>query len=342
MEHDSEHRPEEPVRRSGGEAASIADVGALPDTVLTLQRQAGNRAVVDALGLQHRRLARQVPSWTFSPLKPAPPDLRPWDSPDPAVRARWEQDMRWIANRPSWVTVTVNASGLKNAVQTAVTAPPTQGPAAPAQSPAAPSQTQPPATGPSQAQPAANQPAPATAATVATPSPPVKGVQVAVQYGVAAEAHTKQAGAGADPNASQTDYQSSAQVALTVVYHDDDKPGWEWSTQFQVAWSDTTFLRSLSPTALQSVQIGSQIAYVIPLWNNVQAQIFGQVMFGVQADGRPTAQVSGGGQLQLKIGKGFSLFLQGGVGATQGSGAGNAPNYTGDSSVQGGIIYQWP
>ena len=76
----------------------------------------------------------------------------------------------------------------------------------------------------------------------------------------------------------------------------------------------------MSPTALQSVQVGSQLAYVIPLWNNVQAQIFGQVMFGVQADGRPTAQVSGGGQLQLKLGKGFSLFLQGGIGATQGSG----------------------
>lgn len=332
MEFDSEHRAEEPARRTGGDAATVTDADGLSARVLTLQRQAGNRAVARALGGQGRTLAREAP-WSFSPLKPAPPELRPWESPDPAVRARWEQDMRWIANRPSWVKVTVNASGLKDAVQTAVTAPPAQTQPAPAQ---------PPATGPSQAQPAGSQPAPATVATVATPSPPVKGVQVAVQYGVAAEAHTKQGGPGADPNASQTDWQSSAQVALTVVYHDDDKPGWEWSTQFQMAWSDPTFLRSLSPTALQSVQIGSQVAYVIPLWNNVQAQIFGQVMFGVQADGRPTAQVSGGGQLQLKIGKGFSLFLQGGIGATQGSGSGNAPNYTGDSSVQGGIIYQWP
>ena len=342
MEFDSEHRAEEPARRTGGDVAAVTDADALSARVLTLQRQAGNRAVVDALGLRQRTLAREVP-WSFSPLKPAPPELRPWESPDPAVRQRWEEDMRWIANRPSWVMVTVNASGLKEAVQSAVTAPPAQSP--PAQTQPAltqPAPAQPPATGPSQAQPAANQPAPEPVATVATPSPPVKGVQVAVQYGVAAEAHTKQGGAGADPNASQTDYQSSAQVALTVVYHDDDKPGWEWSTQFQVAWSDPTFLRSLSPTALQSVQIGSQVAYVIPLWKNVQAQIFGQVMFGVQADGRPTAQVSGGGQLQLKIGKGFSLFLQGGIGATQGSGAGNAPNYTGDSSVQGGIIYQWP
>lgn len=340
MEFDSEHQAEEPVSHTAGAARTVADAGGLGDKVLALQRQAGNAAVVRALGLQGRTLAREVP-WSFSPFKPAPPpDLRPWESPDPAVRARWEEQVRWIANRPSWVTITVTASGLKDAVQKAVTAPPAQTQSPPAQSPS--SQVQPPATGPSLAQPAANQPAPATVGTVATPSPPVKGVQVAFQYGVAAEAHTKQGGAGADPNASQTDYQSSLQAALTVVYHDDDKPGWEWSTQFQVAWSDPTFLKSFSPTALQSVQIGTQVAYVIPLWNNVQAQIFGQVMFGVQADGGPTAQVSGGGQLQLKLGKGFSLFLQGGVGATQGSGSNNTPNYTGDASVQGGIIYTWP
>lgn len=327
MELDAEHESEAAVRRAG-DARSPTEAGTVSDRVLALQRQAGNAAVVRALGLQGRTLARDV--WSFSPLKPAPPELRPWESPDPAVRARWEADLRWIANRPSAVTVTVTASGFKDAVQTAVKAPPAQDQPAP---------VQPPATGPTQAQPAADQPAPAPAATA---KPPVKGVQVAVQYGVAAEAHTKQGGSGADPNASQTDWQSSAQVALTVVYHDDDKPGWEWSTQFQVAWSDTTFIRSLSPTALQSVQIGSQLAYVIPLWNNVQAQIFGQVMFGVTPDGRPTAQASGGGQLQLKIGKGFSLFLQGGIGATQGSGPGNAPNYTGDASVQGGVVYQFP
>lgn len=328
MEFDSEQQSEEAVRRTGGDARVVSDAAGIGDRVLALQRQAGNAAVVRALGLQGRTLAREP--WTFSPLKPAPPDLRPWESPDPAVRARWEQELHWIESRPSWVKITVTASGLRDAVQTAVTAPPAQNQPAP---------VQPPATGPTQAQPAADQPAPAPAATA---KPPVKGVQVAFQYGFAGEAHTKQGGQGADPNASQTDYQSSAQAALTVVYHDDDKSGWEWSTQFQIAWSDGTFLRSLSPTALQSVQVGSQLAYVIPLWNNVQAQIFGQVMFGVQADGRPTAQVSGGGQLQLKLGKGFSLFLQGGIGATQGSGPGNAPNYTGDASVQGGVIYTWP
>ncbi len=347
VEFDSERRSEDAVKRTEGDARSLAnavglgarpvsEVGGLGAQVLALQRQAGNAAVVRALGLRQRTLAREVP-WTFSPLKPAPPDLRPWESKDPAVRARWEQEMAWIASRPSWVKITATASGLKDAVPTAVSAPPAQAPATPGPTPSTP--VQPPATGPSQAQPAADQPAPTAAATA---KPLVKGVQVAFQYGFAGEAHTKQGGAGADPNASQTDYQSSAQAALTVVYHDDDKPGWEWSTQFQVAWSDATFLRSLSPTALQSVQIGSQLAYVIPLWNNVQAQIFGQVMFGVQADGRPTGQVSGGGQLQLKLGKGFSLFLQGGIGATQGSGPGNAPNYTGDASVQGGLIYTWP
>lgn len=54
------------------------------------------------------------------------------------------------------------------------------------------------------------------------------------------------------------------------------------------------------------------------------------------------ARAQGGGQLQVKVGKGFSLFLRGGVGGTQGSGPGNAPNYTGDASVQRGIIYQLP
>jgi hypothetical protein len=56
-----------------------------------------------------------------------------------------------------------------------------------------------------------------------------------------------------------------------------------------VAWSDSGLLRSLSPTALQSVQIGSQ-------------------------QGR----------------------------STEGSGRGNALNYTGDASLQGGVIYQFP
>jgi hypothetical protein len=239
--------------------------------VLALQRRAGNAAVVRALARQSRTLARDQP-WTFNPLGATQPDLRPWDSKDPAVRARWEQDMHWIMSRPTWVKVTVTAAGLKDAVQKPVTVAEAQ-----AQSPPAP--VQPPPTQPAQAQPA---PAP-----VPTSNPAVKGVQVQVQYGVAGEAHTKQAGPGADPTAPQTDWQSSAQVALTVVYHDDDKPGWEWSTQFQVAWSDTGFLRSLSPTALQSVQIGSQLAYVMPLWKNVQLQIFGRVMFGVTQDGKP-------------------------------------------------------
>lgn len=65
-------------------------------------------------------------------------------------------------------------------------------------------------------------------------------------------------------------------------------------------------------------------------------------MLGVTPDGRPMARAQGGGQLQVKVGKGFSLFLRGGVGGTQGSGPGNAPNYTGDASVQRGIIYQLP
>jgi hypothetical protein len=331
MEFDSERQPEDPVRRTGGDARSASDAVGLAARVLALQRQAGNAAVVRALALQRRTLARDQP-WMFNPLQPRQPDLRPWDSRDPAVRARWEQDMRWITSRPSWVKVTVNAAGLKDAVQKPVTA-------SEAQAQNSPAPVQPPPTSPAQAQPAADQPAPAPAATS---NPPVKGVQIQVQYGLAGEAHTTQGGPGADPKAPQTDWQSSAQVALTVVYHDEDKPGWEWSTQFQVAWSDTGLLRSLSPTALQSVQIGSQLAYVIPLWNNVQLQIFGQVMFGVTPDGRPVAQAQAGGQLQVKIGKGFSLFLQGGLGGTKGSGPDNAPNYTGDASLQGGIIYQWP
>jgi hypothetical protein len=332
MEFDSERKPEELVPRTGGGARSPADASTLGARVLALQRQAGNAAVLRALGLKGRTLARDDQPWTFNPVQPKPPDLRPWESKDPAVRARWQEDMRWIANRPSWVKVTVTAAGLKDAVQKPVTAAEAQ-----AQNPPAP--TQPPPTQPAQAQPGATQPAPAP---VATSTPPVKSVQVQVQYGLAGEAHTKQGGPGADPTASQTDWQSSAQVALTVVYHDDNKPGWEWSTQFQVAWSDTNVLRAMSPTALQSVQIGSQLAYVIPLWNNVQLQIFGQVMFGVTPDGSPVAQAQGGGQLQVKIGKGFSLFLQAGVGGTEGSGPHNAPNYTGDASVQGGIMYQWP
>ena len=90
MEFDSEQQSEEAVRRTGGDARVVSDAAGIGDRVLALQRQAGNGAVVRALGLQGRTLAREP--WTFSPLKPAPPDLRPWESPDPAVRARWEQD----------------------------------------------------------------------------------------------------------------------------------------------------------------------------------------------------------------------------------------------------------
>ncbi len=331
VEFDSERQPEDLVRRTRG--GSATDAPALGARVLALQRQAGNAAVVRALGLQRRTLARDQP-WTFNPLKPTQPDLRPWESKDPAVRARWEEDMRWLQNRPNSVKITVTASGLKDALQKPATPAEAQ-----AQNPPAP--VQPPATQPAQAQPAADQPAPAPAATAATSGPTVKGVQIQVQYGMAGEVHTKQSGPGADPKASQTDWQSSAQVALTVVYHDGDT-GVEWSNQFQVAWSDTDVLRAMSPTALQSVQIGSQLAYVMPLWKNAQLQIFGQVMFGVTPEGRPTAQVQGGAQIQMKIGKGFSLFIQGAGGGTKGSGPQNAPNYTGDASLQGGIMYSWP
>jgi hypothetical protein len=223
------------------------------------------------------------------------------------------------------VTVTVTASGLKDAAKTIVAAPP-----APSNADAL---TAPPATDGTQA--------PQTV-PVANTNPPVKGVQIQVAWGLAAERHTKPVGPGAGKDESpSSDYQSSAQVALTVVYHDDDKPGWEWSTQFQVNWSDATVLRAMSPTSLQNIQIGSQLAYVLPLWKNVQWQIFGQIMMGVGPDGKPVAQASAGGQFQWKLGKGFSLFLQGNVGGTENSGPGNRPSYTGDESVQGGVMYSW-
>jgi hypothetical protein len=92
------------------------------------ERQAGNAAVVRAL--QRRTAGRDRP-WTFSPIAPKPPDLRPWEGKDPAVRARWEEDLRWITNRPNWVKVTVNAKGLEDVAQKPVTASQAQAQVAP-------------------------------------------------------------------------------------------------------------------------------------------------------------------------------------------------------------------
>jgi hypothetical protein len=312
----------------------------LNERVLALQRRAGNGAVLRALGLESRRtLARDplppIPDWTFSPTGSPPIDLYPWLSKDPVKRERAQQDLLWATQRPSAVRIDVTASGLDTARKTYLSTPPAPAPSAPATTdPSTPSPT-------SSATPDAGQGQPQTV-PVATSHPEVKDVQVQVSWGLAGEGHTKPTGPGAgkDDHAT-TDWQSSAQVALTIVYHDKDKAGLEWSTQFQVNWSDTNVLRAMSPTALQNIQIGSQLAYVIPLWNNVQAQIFGQIMFGVGPDGKPVAQAAAGGQLQLKLTDHLSLFLQGNVGGTQNSGDRNAPSYTGDASLQGGVIYQW-
>ena len=309
--------------------------------VLGLQRQAGNAAVVRALGLAPTRALARDPEpagsstpWTFSPLKPgaapsAGPDLYPWLNKDPAKRAQAEQDLLWAAERPTKVLITVSASGLSQANKSVVDKPPPApdaGSSPPAASTPTSAATPPPTTSTD-----VNAPAPQTVPVVAG-HPEVKGVQVQVSWGLAAERHTAPAGGGGSPT---SDWQSSAAVALTVVYHDDDKPGWEWSTQFQVNWSDAKVLRAMSPTALQNIQIGSQLAYVLPLWKNAQWQIFGQIMMGAGPDGKSVAQAAAGGQLQIKLGKGFSLFVQGNVGTTNTQGSG----VTGDASVQGGVIY---
>jgi hypothetical protein len=351
-DHDTERsqRTADELRRTAPVAAAPVTVN---DRVLALQRQAGNGAVLRALGLDSgRRLARDpapsagttpaaaggpvpgIPAWTFSPTKPTAPDIYPWLSQDPAKRQRAQDDLLWAAERPNAVTITVTASGLQNASKTYLATPPAPAPSGPgSSSPQTPT--------PTSSAPDGGLGQPQTV-PIATAHPEVKDVQVQATWGLAGEGHTKPTGPGVgkDDHAT-TDWQSSAQVALTVVYHDKDKPGWEWSTQFQVNWSDSTVLRAMSPTALQNIQIGSQLAYVIPLWNNVQAQIFGQVMFGVGPDGKPVAQAAAGGQLQVKVTDHLSLFLQGNVGGTQNSGDRNAPSYTGDASLQGGVIYQF-
>jgi hypothetical protein len=352
-DHDTDRRRGNPaeLRRTAAVAGVAVSVN---DRVLALQRSAGNGAVVRALGLDGpRRLARDpapppgqtptatggpvpgIPGWSFSPTQPAAPDLYPWLNPDPAKAARAREELWWASQRPSAVRIDVTASGLQSATKTPVIGPPAPDPSAPA-----PSST---ATG----TPTSNATRDADAGQpqtvpVATGHPEVKGVQVSVTWGLAGEVHTKPTGPGAgkDDHAT-TDWQSSTQVALTVVYHDEDKPGWEWSTQFQVNWSDTNVLRVLAPIALQNVQVGSQLAYVIPLWKDAQAQIFSQVMFGLGTDGKPVAQVAGGGQIQMKVSKHVSLFLQGNVGASENSGDRNAPSYTGDASAQVGAIYQF-
>ena len=346
-EHRSEAEPEraERPRGVGAQTGPVAAPSGHSERVLGLQRQAGNTAVLRALGLSPGRTLARDPDpasaaapWTFSPLKPgaAPtgPDIYPWLNKDPAKRMQAEEDLLWAASRPSKVLITVSASGLSAANKTVVDKPPPPAPdpaagssatSTPAASPT--SAATPPPTTTSDV----NAPAPETV-PVAAGHPEVKGVQVQVSWGLAAERHTAPAGSGGAPT---SDWQSSGAVALTVVYHDDDKPGWEWSTQFQVNWSDAKVLRAMSPTALQNIQIGSQIAYVLPLWKNAQWQIFGQVMVGAGPDGKSVAQAAAGGQLQIKLGKHLSLFLQGNVGTTDTQGSG----VTGDASVQGGAIY---
>jgi hypothetical protein len=342
----SKRDPQSQAPRPSG--ATSAAPATLNDRVLALQRSAGNGAVLRALGLDGpRRLARDpapapgqtpiatggpvpaIPSWSFSPTQPAAPDLYPWRNPDPAKAQRAREELWWASQRPSAVRIDVTASGLQSAIKTPVTGPPAPDPSGPAPSSTATATPTPDADS-------------AQTVPVAAGHPEVKGVQVAVTWGLAGEAHTKPTGPGAgkDDHAT-TDWQSSTQVALTVVYHDEDKPGWEWSTQFQVNWSDTNVLRVLAPIALQNVQVGSQLAYVIPLWKNVQAQIFSQVMFGLGIDGKPVGQVGAGGQIQIKVSKHVSLFLQGNLGATENSGNRNAPSYTGDTSAQFGAIYQF-
>ena len=335
-DHDTQRRLADAAQQDRGAPLARAPV-TVSERVLALQRQAGNAAVVRALGLSHARTLARDPDpaaagWTFSPLKPdpaAPPavDLYPWLSQDPAKRWTAEQEMMWAVQRPKAVRIDVTAKGLSQASKTVVDKPPASDPST-AATPASVSSATP---DPGQT-PDAGSPAPQTV-PVAASAPDVKGVQVQVSYGLAGERHTAPADQGGKPT---SDWQSSAAVALTVAYHDDERPGWEWSTQFQVNWSDAKVLRAMSPTSLQNVQIGSQLAYVLPLWKNAQWQIFGQIMMGVDTEGKGVAQAAAGGQFQIKLGKGFSLFLQGNIGATQGSGG-----VTGDASIQGGIIYTW-
>jgi hypothetical protein len=89
------------------------------------------------------------------------------------------------------------------------------------------------------------------------------------------------------------------------------------------------------------VQVGDQLASVIPLRKAAQVQIFGQIMFGEGLDRSTQAQVSGGGQFQIKVSEHVQLFVQAGVGATETLGDGHSPAVTGDASVGAGVIYQF-
>jgi hypothetical protein len=309
----------EPIRSSAART--------LAQRALTLQRTIGNAAVARVVesGDRGARLARAPADapWAFDPA-PKPIDLYPWNSPDPAVRARWNQQLEWSLRAPKNVRIDVTAKGLASARATAVTAPPA--PTAPA-----------PAT--------SNDPTASPSGPSVTMTPgPEKGVQVQVSWTDVAEAHTKPSGPGAGPDAhATTDTQGQLQASVTIVYHDDDKPGWEWATQVQLNWSSAATLAAAKGQLIQlsSVQIGDQLAYVIPLWKAAQLQIFGQIMFGEGLDRSTQAQVSGGGQIQLKVSEHVQLFLQAGVGGTETSGAGHSPAVTGDASIGVGVIYQF-
>jgi hypothetical protein len=331
--HDPEAR-RNPVGDSRGSSLDPARA------VLALQRGSGNRAVLGALtrgrGLSREGAPASAPSepagrtplgssvarpWEHPELfQPKPPVLYPRDDPD------WFDKVMFKAHAPNRVTIVVTAAGLSNAIATPADAPAGARPAA----------------RPHHAlkgQAAQDDTAASSAGSTLDP------VQIQVQYEKVAEAHTQAAGRGAAPDAKPTtDVQDQLQVALTVVYHDEDKPGWEWSVQAQVAFNSAILSGVPVKDAYQplsSVQVGSQLAYVKNLWDKVQGQIFAQVMAGLAGDNTGIGQAAVGGQIQVKVSPHVSLFLQAGVGATLGQGANRSEQHTGDASVGGGVIYSF-
>jgi hypothetical protein len=157
--------------------------------------------------------------------------------------------------------------------------------------------------------------------------------QLQISYGRTTTAHTAPVGPGAEPGKGpSSDLQDQLGASVTMMFHEEGKPGVELAAQAQMGWDPTLPANANSVSNVSSVQAGGQVSLVSSVWHQTQASIYLQVMGGAAIDpagAGAQGSISGGGQLSYQLTKSIQLFVQGGVGATV-TGTGRGPSATGD------------